>query len=747
MTDPNAPPSLGEIALRYGTINRQQMDRLMELQGKTGHSPAALMHQERMATPSQISLIQLIQEFLVLKQQGERFGQIAVKRGFATRQQVNDALKQQLRQFRQEKRKRMIGDILVESGVITQEQRQAISREQQQIQGDTPMAEPGSDSPGELALTPEERRFLVIRNQDRTFAAAVIQKGLATQQQVDRAMDDQIKSFKRHRAVGRLGDIMVAEGVLTPDQCNRILADQEQTKLPEKPAEPVEQAADNINISLSQDAMEAWAELSDPGTSPASLAMLKGALAAKGVVHGILRDEFLQCCLDRGLPRFILARGDLPVVPGQPRVKYLFDPDAREPIRVERGDPLAKLEQVHQAAPGLDVLGSTLDKALAHRTEPAVFNCGKGARMAKDGTRVFAASSGTPFVSVLGRLHVLPAVNVLDDADMRFGAIEPCAALSVSGTLTGAYPVKAGTVKAREIRDTRLESLGDITVSIGITNAVIKTQGSVRARYIHNTTIEAFGDVIVDHEILDSTITISGRCLAQKSRIIASTVSARGGVSALGVGSDVTEPCHISVARETHLILALEGIEKEVDLARQELNRLEKNISDLGDSIDRVFEKMVRLKRLYDTAKRERARHQTGPPNTEPRTAALLTALDKKMASAFNGLKHLNHRKQTMAQALENLKQTRVATRQTCESRVQALGRKRFQLLAWSRQSQGLAQFTVNGPVAQGTRISGPFSSTIVQQSCCQATFMETCRPGTLDEFEMVCNKIKPFRT
>jgi uncharacterized protein (DUF342 family) len=490
--------------------------------------------------------------------------------------------------------------------------------------------------------------------------------------------------------------------------------------------------------------MEAWAEIPEPGTPPVTLAMLKTAMAAKGVIQGILRDEILQCCLDKGLTRFILARGELPVLPGTTRVKHLFKVDAKKPIRVERGDPLAKLERIDHARPGVDVLGNPLEKALPHRTEPAVFNCGKGTRMAKDGTRVFAAASGTPFVSVLGRLHVLPAVNVLDDADMRFGAIETYAALSVSGTLTGAYPVKAGTVKTREIRDTRLESLGDITVSIGITNAVIKTQGSVRARYIHNSTIEAFGDVIVDHEILDSAITISGRCLALKSRIIASTVSARGGVSALGVGSDVTEPCHIRVAGEEHLILALEKIEEEIDLAGQELRSLEKNIKDLGEGIDRVFEKMVRLKRLHDAAKAEKARHQTGSQDHTPRTAALVAALDKKLASALNALKQLNHRKRTMVQSLETLEQSKAVTGQRTESRVQALERKRFQLLEWNRQSRGLAQIIVNGPIAQGTHLSGPFSSTIVRQTCCRTTFKETLRHGTLEAFEMVCKKIDP---
>ena len=373
MTHPTGPPSLCEMALKYGTINRQQMDRLLELQGATGRSFAALMHQERMATLYQISLIQLLQEFIVLKQQGEKFGQIAVKRGFATKQQVDLALKKQLKQFREEKRKRMIGDILVESEVITAEQRQIIADEQRQIEGEDSMPQQGRDGLEGMTLTHEERRFLMIRNQDKTFATAVIQKGFATKQQVDRAMEAQIKAFKRHRAVSRLGDVMVAEGFLTPGQRNLILADQKSLDRPDNRAEPMDPLENRINITLSPDAMEAWAEIPEPGTPPATLAMLKVAMETKGVIHGRLRDEILQCCLDKGMPCFILARGDLPIVPGQTRVKYLFDMDAKKATRVERGAPLAELETIEQAVPGVDVLGNTLEKGASPQNRTLCF--------------------------------------------------------------------------------------------------------------------------------------------------------------------------------------------------------------------------------------------------------------------------------------------------------------------------------------------------------------------------------------
>ena len=745
-------PSLAELALQYGTINKQQLDHLLGMQKKTDLSFSDLMRQEKMATEYQMSLIQLIREFLVLKQQGEKFGQIAVKKGFATKEQVDAALKKQIQQFREEKLKRMIGDILVESGIITTEQRKIIAREQKLIELKNSVKLEEKNAPPTLPLSPEEQDFLRIKNLDKIFAETVIEKGFATKKQVNMAMEIQEREFKRQRSISLLGDVMVGEGFLTPAQRNLILAEQKRLDMSKIREVPFDNPDFEINVTVSQDAMEAWAEMPKAREFQPPLALLKAVMEKKGVKYGILRDEILQCFMEKQTPRFILAKGDLPSILGGPKVKYLFERQENPPekkqskpipeIKVERGTPLARLEKITQTIHGKDVLGNTLEKELPRRKEPNIFNCGNGTKISKNLDRVFAGKSGMPFLSLLGSLHVLPQVNVLDDADMKFGAIEPYASLSVAGILTGAYPVKAGRIKAREIRDTLIESLGDINVSIGITNAVIKTQGSVRASYIHNSTIEAFGNVVVENEILDSTIIISGQCAARKSRIIASSVSARGGVMAQGVGSDVTEPCRISAGKEEHLVLELERIAQEIDLALKKIRIVEKNTRDILENIDQTFKKMVRLKRLYDTAKAEKARHNPEPQKRNVKTETLVKALDKKLDSAIKFLKTLNKRKRTMETALKKLKITEARTRPKLEARIETLERKRFQLLDWNKKTQGLAEIMVNGRLAQGTILSGAFSSTIIKEACQNVKILETPKKDSTEGFELISKEL-----
>lgn len=815
MKQPPDIPSLGELAFQYGTIDRNQLDHILGMESKTGLSHTQLMKQENMATEYQISLILLVQDFLILRQEGERFGEIAVEKGFATREDVDKALQKQLQEFRRAKLKLMIGEILVESGVITPEQKEVITRQQKLLepqdhtpkedavenikpQGPTPRDReyavtkenqplkeikpedetlldkehavaqnnqplenleiheqtPQDNIPGQeaLNLSPEELRFLKIRDLDKIFASNVVETGFATEEHVNRALATQKLEFKRQGSIHLLGDIMVLEGFLTKEQRDLILAVQNRlSTIPDK-----EVSQNGIEVLLSDDNMEAWIKITNDQNPPLSFTMVTDALNRRGVTHGILSNAIIQCCLDRKMTCFIAAKGDLPEIQGTPGVKYLFDIEPKTPDnnrqepRVERGEALAELKWVEKTIHGRDVLGKSVEKELPHRRDPSVFNCGKGARIASDKDRTIAGTSGTPFLSILGHLHVFPIINVLDDADLKFGSMEEFSAINVSGILTGAYPVKAGRVKAREIRGCNLVSLGDITVFLGITNAVIKTQGSIRARYIHNSTIEAFGDVIVDHEILDSTITISGCCSAQNSRIIASTISARGGITACGIGSDITEPCHISAGREEHLVTELERIALDIAEIQKEIDRLRNSTTNMGNEIKQLFKRMIGLKRLHDAVRKEKEKirqelEKEGGKETDrekPNTSQRLKDLDKKLVSALKILNRHNKRKKELEAELIILEKAEATARPLLMAEVQELERKRFALLSWSQKSSGVAEIRVNGKIAQGTFISGQFISTTTKKPYQGVKILEKREPGTPEQFKLALKKL-----
>lgn len=775
-TDQTAIPSLGQLALKYGTINSRQLERaLAYVDAETARGQRVSLGQtlvnQGSATAAQINLLNLIREFLVLRKQGEKFGQIAVEKGFATPEEVNWALEVQKQAFKQKKVKRLVGDLLVEAGAITPEQRDLVTREQKRFEqeiertfhaldGPEPKAD-RSDLPGkEAKLSDFEKEYLSLRALDQNFARNVVEKGFATQKQVDDALEMQATAFRELERIVLLGDVMVSKGILTPEQREAILSEQSrlQTSGPELkpvngtfgqrprtvlPPAPEPQETGHViphpavEILISGDAMEASVKLTPDDVRQVNLEAVLSAARARGIQYGLVPDRLIVSHLDRGDTAFIIACGTRPVHPGSLVPVYGFPThgknpasnDASLPLQVIKGEALAELGHPETRGQGKDILGRDLPAPPVSANDITLFRCGSGARIARDQTKAFAGKSGTPHLTIDGKLHVFSNVHVLEDADFRYGPIEPNANLRITGTLTGAFPVQAGHLTASEIRGADIDALGSIRVDIGITGTTIRTQGSIHARYIHNCTIYAFGDVIVEHEILDSRIVTSGKCVAGKSRIIASAISARLGVEAGGIGSDVTEPCVISVGREDHLVSELNRLDTAILQAGEDLERLSEALEDTRAKGVTLFNQMVRLKVFHDRAKKQKRAVKTAleaNPETDTKQAAktenLFQDLSRKMETIIASLKELNRKKSLVDEQGQAIEEKLGQIRPGVEKTIEGLEADRRAFLKWSLETQGSGTVSVKGAIAQGTRIQGVLSSLTVGDTlrgCC----------------------------
>nr|NJM02251.1 hypothetical protein [Desulfobacula sp.] len=124
----NQIPTLADLALQYGTITAEQYHHLQKLYSlKKKEDPAIpldrLILSLNFATQYQVGLLKLIEDYLIIKRQGEIFGRIAVEKGFATEKDIEKALECQKKEFRRARLRKLIGDILVESRVITVKQK------------------------------------------------------------------------------------------------------------------------------------------------------------------------------------------------------------------------------------------------------------------------------------------------------------------------------------------------------------------------------------------------------------------------------------------------------------------------------------------------------------------------------------------------------------------------------------------------------------------------------------------------
>ena len=129
-----------------------------------------------------------------------RFGFIAIKKGFATPEQVTEALEIQLNEnISEQPVHRLIGEIMLERGILNPSQLSEIQEE---------MSE--SDNP------PKD-------NISKRFGMIATAKEYVTPEQLKEAMWRQVKEeygSKKHRPVG---EILLELGHLEPQQHNKIL--------------------------------------------------------------------------------------------------------------------------------------------------------------------------------------------------------------------------------------------------------------------------------------------------------------------------------------------------------------------------------------------------------------------------------------------------------------------------------------------------------------------------------------------
>lgn len=846
----NSVPSLAELALKYGTINRDQLkDVHVFIQEKASlgetYQLGDVLILKKMATRYQINLMQIIRDFLVLKKKGEQFGQIAVQKGYATDEEVELALDRQQQLFRKSKVQKILGDLLVESGVITEKQRQIITEEQKKAEEisleppptmENPMEGPTenpmenrktrpSGHPGKSLEEPNddikfkeaEKEFLKIRALDTDFALKVLEKGFATLDSVEVAMAIQNECYEKFRKLHMLGDIMVSEGVLSEKQKNIILKQQKRLQAPaasnsRKRSEISEdhdatknfnslELFEDIEITISDSRMEAWIRIleplrqdeahikpdqlsakndaasdmasgrnctlmslvsplssvssisttfSDPSNSSdssnsgppsestadikpcttATPGRIRAILKQNGITRGICKDAVIQSFLDLNELFFPVAMGEhlYSTVP-----QYEFDIHQRgKKTPLKKNKTLASTNTRHIDIQIRDVMGKTVENLSANNKNP-VLRCGKGVALSEDGTRALALQGGYPALSVDGRLYIFPVVNILGDADARFGAIDEYASINVSGILTGAYRVNAGNVKAREIRGCTLNAVGDVTTEMGIIGSTINIQGSVKARYIHNCRIEAFGDVKVEHEIIDSTLIISGACSVPQSRIIASSVSAKQGIKTAGVGSNVTEPCELKAGCEDHIVLQSLYITRQIRESENSLTKMLEKKEAAREQKEKIFNKMVDLKILHDRARTKSLRFHneldkgtiTEGTESYEKTVRLINALKEKMGSSISALRKYNKQKKELDRHLSRMESTIEIVSNRVKKKICSLEMDRNRFMQWTESQPADPEIVVLGRIVQGTKISGVFASTTLDDDFKNVKFTE----------------------
>ena len=761
----NDIPTLASLALQYGTLDQDQYRHLTALHAlrekeKNPIDFGELLLGQNLATRYQIGLLKLIQEYYVIKKRGEEFGRIAIEKGFATEIDVRKAVSFQKQEFKRARVRKLIGDILVESRVITAKQKNYVLKEQlileQQAEkiysakqeNKLPLETLDKENlSGHLAedsdLSDYEKKFLQIKILDREFAASLTEKGLATEREVAIAQRVQEEEFEKENTLKILGDVMVSMAFITEEQKNIILVDQNRSLSGATDSEVKEP---DIQVIISPDKMMAEIKIDKKHGSETTLPDIKNLLKHHGITNGIYSDALLQSQLNQRNLNFPAARSDFSskLITAK---KFIFHLETNLTERGEKrkGETLVEQDLSPTTLVVKDIFGERIDQDCSQKT---VIRCGTGTRLSQDGASFLAGKTGVASLSIEGKLFVHPIIHVLEDADLRYGPLEPYANLSIAGVLTGAYPITAGTIKAREIRGARIESIGTIRVDVGITDTIIRSQGDIHARYLHNCQIETFGNIYIKNEIFDSKITCSGKVDSPECRIISSHLFAKKGVNLAGAGSEKTSPCTISSGGEHHLLEIGRSIYQEIDRLSSKLETLKEKKEEQKQVSKKIFQKMIELKIFHDRAKKKKKllalefkkNKDTFSKSKLNNIAKLISNFEKRIERSVASLKGMNKTKKTHDQATVKFEDKINSLLPKTKAGISELEEKLFLFFEWARYQENVSQINISGKAYPGTICSGIFSSLKTESSMENFSLVEMCDSDMIYKLETLKN-------
>lgn len=746
----NQIPTLADLALQYGTITTQQHQHLQKVYAlKKKEDPdiafGPLILGLNFATQYQVGLLKLIEDYLIIKKQGEAFGRIAVEKGFATEKDIEKALEYQRKEFQRAKLRKLIGDILVESRVITVKQKNTILKEQAfldselgKIQAEAQQEERGDREAAhkDPTLTGYEKKFLRIKVLDKEFSARVIEKGFATDQQVRIAQKAQEKAFEKENQIRILADFMVRLNFMTEDQKTLVLEEQHRLEDLARPDKNPD-----ITIDISQDKMEAVIKITN-GIENLCAQDIRHALQTKGIKYGIYPDPILQCHLDMKNTEFVAARQDFSVelVKGR-KASYSFDVDKVDPQEKKMGATLAEQYRGKEIFLKKDVFGNNLEQSQGY---DFTFRCAAGARLSSDQTKAFAGKTGFPSLSIEKKLYIHPAIFVLEDADLKYGPLETYANLNISGILTGAYPVTAGDLTAREIRGARIEAIGSVRAEIGITDSFISAQGDIYATYLHNCRIETFGNVYIENEIIDSTVFSSGKIDSKNCRVVSSTLFAKKGIALAGAGNGRTRACILGAGTEHHLLTKVKQLHLEIQNIRRPLDELNEKKKEQHISADKIFQKMIELKIFHDRAKNKKRilsnefkqKKESADTKALKNIVTLVQTFEKRMEEALDSLKTLNETKKKHDRASVLLEQKIKKLEPGIVKKISELQIDVLAFFEWARKHENHPFIKIKDQAFSGTVFKGVYSQMSIEKELNHFSMVE--KPNSTGNFNLV---------
>ncbi len=576
-------------------------------------------------------------------------------------------------------------------------------------------------------ITPQNLKRLVtatkaveLRQKDLKFGSIAVNKGMISQSVLDLVLEEQNQSFKTRKNPRLIGDMLVEAGILTIAHRNLILKTQnrlikeirrdyagngtddvstQDVKQDSTPAKKplnestIETIQYGIRLEIAQDSLSALISKTEEFDDNISPDDIRELLIKKGVIFGLVNNDlFLGFIKSSGFKQksFLAAKGINPVDGINAKIEYFFDIDHLKAggvsttgqidfkdrgiiPQVEKGTVLAEKIPLKEAIMGKTIFGEELP---AKKAVEMKLRYGKGTKISEDRLKLISNVNGYPKLTWAGLVIVHQEFKVTGDVNYQTGHIKYDGNITINGCIKDGFEVKGNDIQAREIQGGIINSEGNLTITNGINEATIYAKGNVYAKFVHNSKIACMGDVYIAKEIVDSKIGSGARCITKDGKIISCKITAKMGVFAKQIGTELSEPNTIETGHDIF-------VKKELSSVKIKIQDLMKEKNKKG----KAKEKLVKRNKQYH-------KDATHLANMQEQTQASDDKINKKLKVCFDEIDKLE-------QKIETAETSVLET----QEKIDDLVNEKNHLAAFSDANPGNAIIEVTGHIFPGTLV------------------------------------------
>jgi uncharacterized protein (DUF342 family) len=726
-------PLIGILAVKNQLITKEELETaLLQLAGSKDPEQdlKAYFGIKELVSGQNIERLARAAKTLQIRQKEYRFGAIAIAKGVLNQSVLDLALEEQESSIRGGRKPQLIGDMLVDAGLLTEKQRDYILKLQNRMKKQNKKIE-------------SDRKAVVVKlsSQVKSKSKQKQKSKAASEPEPEPEPEPKPKPALKPKSEAEPNPEPTSEPTSEPKSDAEPKPGEEHSEDAEKKAKKEvaltesEIISGGIKLQVSGDFMSAFIFKTDHFNPDLSVMELKDILFEKDIIAGIVVDEMIEGFIKSSgfkTKSFRVAKGTKPIQGKDAKLEFFFNTDylkaggldaegnidfkERGAIpHVEEDTVLAEKTPMVESQQGQNIYGEEVE---ALPSIDISLRFGTGAKLSEDEMKVLAVVRGYPKYSMGGVIYVHNEYTSAGDVDYETGHINYDGNVNIKGCIKAGFKVKGNDIKTIELDGGIVEAEGDVVVEGGINEGKIYARGNVYAKFIHNSEICCMGNVHVDKEIVESKIESSGSCVIESGKLISSEVVAKMGVSAKHIGTQMASPNVIKVGQDIFMEKELKKNKTGIIDLKEKLEELQEKKETLKEQNDELQKQITKLAHIQDRSQLQQREieKKIADPENKNRLDELNEKVSRVKINGQNAEKNLD-RCFEKSESIEESIETVDKELNFFGDKIDILLQEKNNLIQWARENPGNPIVTSPGEIKSGTIIHGKHSDISLEKT------------------------------